>query len=218
MISFLLQKTENRKQKTLMRGYYFITDAGLSRAGNLSDVRCAVAAGVSLVQYRAKDVPLRAMLAEARELKELCRGARFLVNDRVEVALAVEADGVHLGQEDLPCDAARRLLGPGKIIGITVGSMAEALAAARQGADYLGVSPIFPTNTKPNAGAPTGLTLLREIRDAVSLPLAAIGGISLENAAKVIAQGADLVCAISAVVTRVDVRGEVEKFQKLFRG
>jgi len=201
-----------------VKGYSFITDAGLSRAGNLSDVQEAVAAGVSLVQYRAKDAPLRDMLAEALELKKVCRGARFLVNDRVDMALAVEADGVHLGQEDLPCDTARRLLGPGKIIGITVGSVAEALAAARQGADYLGVSPIFPTATKPDAGTPTGLTLLREIRKAVSLPLAAIGGLTLANAAEVIAAGADLVCAISAVVTQVEVRGEVEKFQKLFRG
>jgi thiamine-phosphate pyrophosphorylase len=201
-----------------MKGYYFITDAGLSRAGNVSDVRAAVAAGVRLVQYRAKDAPLRAMLAEARELKEMCRGARLVVNDRVEVALAVEADGVHLGQEDLPCDAARRLLGPGKIIGVTVASLEEALAAAREGADYLGVSPIFSTQTKPDAGAPTGLTLLREIRKAVSLPLAAIGGITLQNCPEVIAAGADLVCAISAVVTGVEVRGEIEKFQRLFRG
>jgi thiamine-phosphate pyrophosphorylase len=176
----------------------------------------AVAAGVSLVQYRAKDQSLRAMLAEALELKELCRGARFVVNDRVEVALAVEADGVHLGQDDLPCDAARRLLGPGKIIGVTVGSLMEARAAARQGADYLGVSPIFPTGTKPDAGAPTGLALLRDIRKAVSLPLAAIGGITLANCPEVIAAGADLVCAISAVVITADVRAEIAKFQRLF--
>lgn len=201
-----------------MKGYYFITDAGLSRAGNVRDVSAAVAAGVSLVQYRAKDAPLRAMLAEAAALKKLCRGARFLVNDRLDVALAVAADGVHLGQEDLPCDAARRLLGPGKIIGITVASLEEALTAARQGADYLGVSPIFPTQTKPDAGAPTGLALLRDIRQAVSLPLVAIGGITLENAAQVIAAGADMVCAISAVVTRDHVRAEIEKFQRLFVG
>ncbi len=201
-----------------MKGYYFITDAGLSRAGNLSDVQEAVAAGVSLVQYRAKDESLRAMLAEALELKKLCRGTRFVVNDRVDVALAVDADGVHLGQDDLPGDAARRLLGPGKIIGITVSSLEEALAAARHGADYLGVSPIFPTGTKPDAGAPTGLALLRDIRKALSLPLAAIGGLTLKNCPEVIAAGVDLVCAISAVVTQADVRGEIEKFQRLFRG
>jgi thiamine-phosphate pyrophosphorylase len=199
-----------------MRGYYFITDTGLSREGNLSDVKNALAAGVRIVQYRAKEVATRTMLAEAAELKNLCRSAIFLVNDRVDVALAVGADGVHLGQEDLPYGTARRLLGTGKIIGITVGSVKEALTAARQGADYLGISPIFATRTKLDAGPPTGLPLLREIRNAVSLPLAAIGGITLANAAEVIAAGADMICAISEVVPRPDVCAAVEKFQRLF--
>jgi thiamine-phosphate pyrophosphorylase len=199
-----------------MRGYYFITDTGLSREGNLSDVKKALAAGVRIVQYRAKEVATRKMLAEAAELKTLCQSAIFLVNDRVDVALAVGADGVHLGQEDLPYGTARRLLGTGKIIGITVGSVKEALTAARQGADYLGISPIFATRTKLDAGPPTGLPLLREIRNAVSLPLAAIGGITLANAAEVIAAGADMICAISEVVPRPDVCAAVEKFQRLF--
>jgi thiamine-phosphate pyrophosphorylase len=199
-----------------MKGYYFITDTGLSRQGNVSDVKNALAAGVRIVQYRAKEFSTRMMLAEAAELKKLCRGAVFLVNDRVDVALAVGADGVHLGQEDLPFETARDLLGPDKIIGITVSSLEEALTAARQGADYLGVSPIFFTQTKPDAGPPTGLPLLREIRNAVTLPLAAIGGITLTNAAEVIAAGADMICAISEVVARPDVCAAVEKFQKLF--
>jgi thiamine-phosphate diphosphorylase len=97
-----------------------------------------------------------------------------------------------------------------------VSSLEEALTAARQGADYLGVSPIFFTQTKPDAGPPTGLPLLREIRNAVTLPLAAIGGITLTNAAEVIAAGADMICAISEVVARPDVCAAVEKFQKLF--
>ena len=199
-----------------MKGYYFITDTGLSRAGNVKDVRSALAAGVRIVQYRAKETGTRVMLAEATELKGLCRGAIFLINDRVDVALAVDADGVHLGQEDMPYETARRLLDPGKIIGITVSSLKEALTAARQGADYLGVSPIFFTRTKPDAGTPTGLTLLQEIRNSVSLPLAAIGGITHENAAQVIAAGADMICAISQVVTHPDVCVAAGKFQKLF--
>ena len=199
-----------------MKGYYFITDTGLSRAGNVSDVKNALAAGVRIVQYRAKEVNTRMMLAEAVELKKLCQGSIFLVNDRVDVALAVGADGVHLGQEDLPYETARELLGTEKIIGITVSTLEEALTAARQGADYLGISPIFFTRTKPDAGTPAGLSLLREIRNAVSLPLAAIGGISLTNAAEVIAAGADMICAISEVITHADVCARVEKFQKLF--
>ena len=199
-----------------MKGYYFITDTGLSRAGNIKDVRRALTAGVRIVQYRAKETNTRTMLTEAQELKSLCQGAIFLINDRVDVALAVDADGVHLGQEDMPYETARRLLGPGKIIGITVSTLAEALTAARQGADYLGVSPIFFTRTKPDAGTPAGLTLLQEIRNAVTLPLAAIGGITHENAAQVITAGADMICAISQVVTHPDVCIAVEEFQKLF--
>jgi thiamine-phosphate pyrophosphorylase len=199
-----------------VKGYYFITDTGLSRQGNVSDVKNALAAKVRIVQYRAKEVSTRIMLAEAAALKKLCQNAIFLVNDRVDVALAVGADGVHLGQEDLPYEKARDLLGPEKIIGITVSTLEEALIAARQGADYLGVSPIFFTRTKPDAGTPTGLSLLREISNAVSLPLVAIGGISLANAADVIAAGADMICAISEVVTHAEVCARIEKFQKLF--
>ena len=201
-----------------MRGYYFITQASLSRAGNLSDVAAAVAAGVRVVQYRRKQGPTRELVAEARRLRELCRHIRFLVNDRLDLALKVGADGVHLGQEDLPCPVARKILGPEKIIGVTVGTVAEALAAQAGGADYLGVSPIFATATKADAGAPTGVALLAEIRRRVSLPLVAIGGITLANAPEVIAAGADAVCAIAAVVTRPEVKAEIDKFQQLFSG
>jgi thiamine-phosphate pyrophosphorylase len=199
-----------------MKGYYFITDARLSRAGNVKDVEQALAAGVRVVQHRDKETDLAAMIEEARRLRHLCQEALFLVNDRVEVALAVGADGVHLGQEDLHYREARRLLGEKKIIGITVNTPEQALEAARLGADYLGVSPIFATRTKPDAGEPAGLSLLREIRRRVRLPLIAIGGITLDNAPSVIEAGADGVCAISAVVTRPDVRGAIEEFQGLF--
>jgi thiamine-phosphate pyrophosphorylase len=200
-----------------MKGYYFITDAGLSRAGNISDVAQAVAAGVRVVQYRCKTGSTAELLAEARQLRELCRGPRFLVNDRIEVALEVGADGVHLGQEDLSYAQARQRLGPGKIIGLTVHTVAEALAAQAAGADYLGVSPIFATATKTDAGVPAGVQLVAEIRRRVRLPLVAIGGITLANAPQVIAAGADAVCAISAVITKTDVRGAIEAFQALFR-
>ncbi|WP_449243739.1 thiamine phosphate synthase [Desulfobacca acetoxidans] len=199
-----------------MKGYYFITDARLSRAGNISDVQNALAAGVRVVQYRDKWADDAALIAEARLLRRLCQGAFFLINDRVEVALAVGADGVHLGQKDLSCREARRWLGAGKIIGITVNTMEQALEAARQGADYLGVAPIFATHTKPDAGVPAGLRLLREVRRRVNLPLIAIGGINQDNAPAVIAAGADGICAISAVVTRPDVQAAISGFQRLF--
>jgi thiamine-phosphate pyrophosphorylase len=200
-----------------VRGYFFITEASLSRAGNLSDVAAAVAVGVRVVQYRQKQGLTFDLVAEARQLRRLCRHIRFLVNDRVDLALEVGADGVHLSQEDLPYPEARRILGPEKIIGVTVHNVAEALAAEAEGADYLGVSPIFSTVTKADAGAPTGVKLLAEIRRRVFLPLVAIGGITLANAPEVIGAGADAVCAIAAVVTEADVRAAIEKFQALFR-
>ncbi len=201
-----------------MIGYYFITDSGLSRAGNISDVKNALAARVKFVQYREKKASTKEMYEEAFKLKRICKGNIFLVNDRIDIALAVGADGVHLGQEDLPYAVARKLLGKKKIIGLTVRSLREAKAAQKLGADYLGVSPVFSTTTKKGAGPPVGVRLINEIKKAVSIPLVAIGGINLLNAKEVILSGADGLCAISAIVTRPDVKKEIEKFQALFSG
>ena len=201
-----------------MKGYYFITDSKLSRAGNLSDVLQAVSCGVEVVQYRNKNRETRQMYEEAVRLGEICRdsGSIFLINDRVDIALATEADGVHLGQSDMPCLAARKLLGPEKIIGVTVHNLSEALQAESMGADYLGVSPIFQTATKPDAGKPAGITLIEEIRAQVEIPLIAIGGINHSNAGEVVRAGADGLCAISCVVAKENVRDEILKFQEIF--
>lgn len=200
-----------------MKGYYFITDSGLSRAGNISDVRQAEACGVEVVQYRNKNGETREMYEEALRLREICREAIFLINDRIDIALAVDADGVHLGQSDMPYAVARKMLGPGKIIGITVHNLAEALEAQELGADYLGVSPIYHTQTKSDAGKPAGIALIEEIRARVKIPLIAIGGINLANAPEVVKAGADGLCAISAVVAKENVDIEIKKFQELFR-
>ena len=201
-----------------MKGYYFITDSKLSRAGNLSDVLQAVSCGVEVVQYRNKNRETRQMYEEAMRLREICRdsGSIFLINDRVDIALATDADGVHLGQSDMPCLAARKLLGPEKIIGVTVHNLSEALQAESMGADYLGVSPIFQTATKPDAGKPAGITLIEEIRAQVEIPLIAIGGINHSNAGEVVRAGADGLCAISCVVAKENVRDEILKFQEIF--
>ena len=200
-----------------MKGYYFITDSKLSRAGNFNDVSMAVACGVSVVQYRNKNAKAREMYEEAVRLREICRDTLFLINDRVDIALAVNADGVHLGQSDMPCGAARKLLGEEKIIGITVHNLAEAVQAESIGADYLGVSPIFQTATKPDAGKPAGISLIEDIRANVDIPLIAIGGIDHSNAIDVIRAGADGLCAISSVVAKEDVSAEIKKFQDSFR-
>lgn len=201
-----------------MRGYYFITDSGLSVAGNISDVKTAVGAGVTVVQYREKDMDTAEMYREAMELRRLCRGrgTLFIVNDRIDIALAVDADGVHLGQDDMPYDVARRILGDDKIIGISAGCMEEALAAEKAGADYIGAGPVFATSTKTDAGKPCGIEFISALRGECGLPVVAIGGINMDNAIEVISAGADMVCAISAVVGSRDVAGEIKKFTRLF--
>lgn len=199
-----------------MKGFYFTTDARLSRAGIINDTKNALRAGVEVVQYRDKQASSREMYARALQLRKLCRKIIFLVNDRLDIALACGADGVHLGQDDLPYQAARKILGKKKIIGLTVHNLQQAQEAARLGADYLGVSPIFKTATKADAGKPVGVDLVRQIKNKLDIPVVAIGGIDLANAARVIAAGADCLCAISAVVPYPDVRRRVEEFQKLF--
>ena len=199
-----------------MKGFYFITDAHLSRAGNMSDVRDALKAGVKVVQYRDKEASTRGMFEEALKLRRICRKAVFLINDRVDIALSVNADGVHLGQDDLSYGVARKLLGRNKIIGVTVHSLKEAKEAQRLGADYVSVSPIFTTKTKLDAGVPKGIVLIKKIKRHIRIPIVAIGGINLDNAREVIESGADALCAISAVVTKRNVRQEIEKFQMFF--
>lgn len=202
-----------------MRGYYFITDSSLSLTGNIADVMNAVSAEVDIVQYREKALDTGALYSEALLLAELCRGTetKFIVNDRIDIALAVDADGVHIGQSDMPYNAARRILGVQKIIGVTVHNVEEAVNAEKEGADYLGVSPVFSTSTKSDAGAPGGLELVTAVRRVCKLPIVAIGGIDLSNAVDVIAAGADMVCAISAVITKPDVAAEIRKFQGIFQ-
>jgi thiamine-phosphate pyrophosphorylase len=199
-----------------MKGFYFITDSRISRRGNISDVKSAIKSGVKVVQYRQKNKSASEMFEEALILRRLCKDIIFLVNDRVDIALAVGADGVHLGQDDFPLSAARKILGRKKIIGVTVHNTREAILAQRSGADYLGVSPIFPTSTKSDAGKPLGIATLKAIRNRVKIPIIALGGISLKNAKEVMRSGADGICAISAVVSKKDVRREIERFQKTY--
>jgi thiamine-phosphate pyrophosphorylase len=200
-----------------IHGYYFITDELLSKAGNIEDVVSAVKAGVKILQYRNKGGTTRQMYEEAAAIKALCGKALLLINDRIDIALACDADGVHVGQDDLACVLARKLLGKKKIIGVTAHNVEEAVKAEKEGASYIGASPIFSTATKPDAGEPKGIKLIRDIKKAVSVPVVAIGGINLENAKSVIDAGADAICCISAVITKNDVISEINKFQKLFK-
>jgi len=186
---------------------YVITDAGLARGRSHQEViEAAILGGATIVQYRAKDVSTRQMVTEAQVLRELTRhaGVPFIVNDRVDVALAVDADGVHIGQDDMPVALARKLIGD-RLLGVSAHSLSEAVQAVQDGADYLGVGPVFATPTKPDAAPPIGIDGLTTIRRQISIPIVAIGGINQTNAAEVIRTGVNGIAVVSAVVAAADV-------------
>ena len=207
------------KRKLLMEiDFYLVTDSGLSKKGTLSDVQNAVVSGCKIVQYREKNKSTKEMISEALQIKAICGAdAIFLVNDRIDVALAVDADGVHIGQDDMPIDVAREILGADKIIGLTVHDIHEAMEAEKSGADYVGLSPIFDTATKSDAGKGIGTERIMDVKNAISIPIVAIGGINKENCKVVIENGADSLVAISAVVCSDDVQCETKEFITIIR-
>jgi len=178
------------------------------------------AGGARLLQLRVKDRPTREFLTIAQEVRTICHryGSLLIINDRADIALAVEAEGVHVGQEDLPLAAARKVLGPGKLIGVSTHDPAQALAAGRGGADYLGFGPLFGTSTKATGYSARGLDQLREVRALVSLPIVAIGGITAERAPAVLAAGADAVAMISELVLANDITAKVRETLETVKG
>lgn len=195
-----------------------MTDAGLARGrSHLAVIEAAIAGGATVVQYREKAASTRQMIAEAQALRELTRraGVPLIVNDRLDVALAIDADGVHVGQDDMPAALARRLIGPDKILGVSAANLAEAMQAAQDGADYLGVGPIFATPTKPDAAPPIGMEGLRAICRQVALPIVAIGGINAANAVDAIRAGAHGVAVVSAVVAAEDVAAAASQLRAM---
>jgi thiamine-phosphate pyrophosphorylase len=191
---------------------YAILDIGLCRARAPHDILDQfLSAGVKLVQLRAKDLPSNEFFALAQQAREATRraGALLIVNDRADIALAVQADGVHLGQEDLPLDAARKIVGHKLILGISTHDLAQAKAAEASGADYIGFGPIFGTTTKQTGHSPRGLEMLREIKNTVKIPVVAIGGINEMNVANVWKVGADSAAIISDLMGAEDVKGKI---------
>ena len=194
-----------------------ITDVRLARGhDHVAIAEAALAGGADMIQLRDKTGNLRDLLPQAQTIQALCRarGAVFIVNDRVDLALAADADGAHVGQEDLPAASARRLLGPGRLMGVSTHNLVEVEAAQQVGADYIGFGPMFATGTKDTAYTPRGLEALRGIRRAVSLPILAIGGISLENVSLVIEAGATAPAVISAVVAAPDIAAAAAAFRQ----
>lgn len=187
---------------------YVITDPAIGRGRSHEEIaRRALDGGADAVQLRDKSHSVRELVTTGRHIRNVARDADalFIVNDRLDVALACAADGVHLGQSDLPIETARMLAPRDFIIGASVGCAAEAVRAVQHGADYVAVSPVFPTSTKHDAGTARGTVEIKRIRKVVEVPVIAIGGIGLSNVREVLEAGADGVAVISAVVAQPDI-------------
>lgn len=186
---------------------HVLTDTSLqSRFTHPELARMAIDGGADTIQLRQKIGSTKELIATARELKEVCEeaGVPFVVNDRIDVALASQADGVHLGQEDFPITLAREMLGENVIIGGSAVSLEDAQRCLEEGADYVGFGPVYVTSSKPDASSPTGIELLREVAEAVPLPIIAIGGIQAKNVPEVLQAGAYGIAVISAVCCQKD--------------
>ena len=222
---------------------YVITDHKLSKGRSITEVIAgAIAGGAGIIQLRDKESAAQRLIQDGFALRELTREKNviFIVNDRIDVALAVDADGVHLGQDDFPAILARKIVGKDKIIGVSVGSVEEAIQAVKDSADYVSIGSIFPTQTKPDAGDAVGTQIITEIKKAlhevsaerseavhevtaersehINVPLVAIGGITADNIAQVAAAGADCAAVISAVVGADDVEAAARCLIRRFLG
>jgi thiamine-phosphate pyrophosphorylase len=169
----------------------------------------AIIGGADIIQLRDKSSSKRDILIKARGLRELTRryGVTFIVNDHIDIALAVDADGIHLGQDDLPIAEARKIVGPDKWIGISTHAIEEAREAEREGADYIGVGPVFETKSKVDVVAPVSTDYVFQVAAEIKIPFVAIGGIKLHNIDQVLDAGATRICAISEIVGSQDVAG-----------
>ncbi|WP_096201249.1 thiamine phosphate synthase [Bacillus sp. FJAT-45350] len=173
----------------------------------------AILGGVDIIQLRDKYSSKRDVLKKAQVLRELTKkyGVTFIVNDHIDVALAVDADGIHLGQDDIPLAEARRIMG-NKIIGISTHAIEEALEAEKGGADYIGVGPVFPTKSKVDVVDPVTTEYVKQVAKEIKIPFVAIGGIKLHNVDQVLAAGASRICAVSEIVGAEDIKSTCESF------
>ncbi len=215
--------TIRQQRRAQLHGLYVITD---ERAGgeitpdnHLRIAKAAIAGGAAVLQLRGKQTPALQLYEIASRLREMTRqaGVLFFINDDPRLAGKVDADGVHLGPDDAGVREARQILGEDKLIGVSCGDEAEARAAHMAGADYIGAGAIFATATKLDAGVPIGLEKLRAIVEATPLPVAAIGGVELQNIASLAGQGAAMACVISAVTRQADDQAMADAVRALCR-
>ena len=199
---------------------YLVTDRMLMRTKTLDEaVEQAVIGGCTIVQLREKESLSLDFYVLALEMKKITDryGIPLIINDRIDIAMAVGAAGVHIGQKDIPADIARKLIGKNMLLGVSTASVAEAVNAAKAGADYLGVGAMFPTGTKPDAGF-VSMEELGRIRRAVDIPIVVIGGISKENAMLFQPMGIDGLAVVSAVIAQPDIRKSAADLKLLFLG
>jgi thiamine-phosphate pyrophosphorylase len=199
--------SERRKGVNSIGRLHILTDTVLqTRFSHVELARLAVEGGADIVQFREKQGSTRHLIQSATEMKKICErhNASFIVNDRIDVAIASKAHGVHLGQSDFPIGPAREILGEEKIIGGSASTIEEALLCMKEGADYVGFGPVYETTSKDDAGPVSGLVKLKEVAAAVSIPVIAIGGISAENAADVMKADAYGIAVISSVCCQED--------------
>ncbi len=193
---------------------YLITDRKVATKPLPEAVRLALEGGVKAVQLREKDLPVRELLCLAQELRSITRefGAKLFINDRVDVAVSVDADGVHLGTQSMPLEGARKVVGKGMLIGVSTHNLEEAKAAEAGGADFITFGPIFETPSKTQYGYPVGLEAIKSLITEVYIPIFAIGGIHSGNIKQIIMSGAAGVAMISAIFSSPDIRTAASKF------
>ena len=199
---------------------YLVTDRSFLKGRKLSDVvEDSIKGGVTVVQVREKDLSTREFYRLSLEVKEVTDKYKIplIINDRIDIAQAINADGVHLGQDDMPLKIARKILGDNKIIGISVGTIEEAKEAERDGADYVGIGAIYYTGTKKDIDEPIGIEGLKEIVDSIKIPSVAIGGVNKSNAEDVIKSGTSGLSVISAILNNVDVKKAAEELKNIVR-
>jgi thiamine-phosphate pyrophosphorylase len=204
------------KTGALPAGLYGITAEKFSNGRtNIEVVEQMIKGGIKIIQYREKrpSKSYNTILEECRQIRALTRaaGVTFIVNDYVDVALLVDADGVHVGQDDLPVGEVKKLLGREKIVGLSTHSPKQAEEAVRAGADYIGVGPIFATRTKDDVCDPVGFTYLDWVFENISLPFVAIGGIKLNNIDQIVLRGVKTICLVTEIVGATDIVARVDE-------
>lgn len=199
---------------------YLVTDRGLMSTGTLEEaVEKAVCGGCTIVQLREKTASSLEFYENALKVKAITDkyNVPLIINDRVDIALAIDAAGIHVGQSDLPAGAVRKIIGGEKILGVSANSVEAALKAQQDGADYIGVGALYSTNTKTDAGVIAREQLI-EVRKAVDIPVVGIGGINRQNAGELVTTGIDGIAVVSAIISQKDIYGAAKELLDIFRG